>query len=121
MKFPISQEGTGKSEAGNAGTGAEEEPGEEEYEQISGTVGEIRTAVVDNNTCYFISLEELDSARYFMLRADENLEAVLLNEGDQVELYYVPGAGTEKIVKAKLGKVVPGAETMDASEEKAAE
>ncbi len=116
-----SQEGTGKSEAGNAGTGAEEEPGEEEYEQISGTVGEIRTAVVDNNTCYFISLEELDSARYFMLRADENLEAVLLNEGDQVELYYVPGAGTEKIVKAKLGKVVPGAETMDASEEKAAE
>lgn len=84
---------------------SKEEPGEENYVQISGTVGEIRTAVVDNNTCYFFRLLELDSEQYFMLRADENLEAVLLNEGDKAELYYVPGEGTEKIVKAKLGKV----------------
>ena len=58
----------------------------------------------------------MDQERYFMLRADENLEAVLLNEGDQVELYYVPGDGTEKIVKAKLGKVIGNAETQEVQE-----
>ena len=98
----------------------EEEPGAEEYEQISGTVGEIRTAVVDNNTCYFVLLLELDSERYFMLRADENLEAVLLNEGDTVKLYYVPGDGMERIVKARLGGILPAAETRDAGAEEEA-
>ena len=116
----VSEEGAaneaGKQEAEGVGEHVEEEPGEEEYEQTSGTVGEIRTAVVNNNTCYFVSLLELDSERYFMLRADENLEAVLLNEGDQVELYYVPGDGTEKIVKAKLGKVIKNAETQEVQE-----
>ena len=82
-----------------------EEPKEEEYRQISGTVGDIRTAVVDNNTCYFITLLELDTERYFMLRADENLEAVLLSGGDRVELRYVPGSGTERIVRAKLDSI----------------
>lgn len=102
----VSPEGTGEQEestAENEGT----EPGEEEYVPVSGTVAEIRTAVVDNNTCYFVAIAEFDSGRYFMLRADENLEAVLLNEGDKVELYYAPGKDTERIVKAKLGKIVP--------------
>ena len=101
------------------GAASEEEPGAEEYVQISGTVGEIRTAVVHNNTCYFFGLLELDSERYFMLRADENLEAVLLNEGDQVELYYIPGDGAERIVRAKLGKVRRAVETTEASGEQA--
>lgn len=91
-----------ESDNSNSVENITEEPSEEEYEQISGTVGEIRTAVVDNNTCYFVSLSELNSERYFMLRADENLEAVLLNEGDKVEMRYVPGDGMEKIVQAKL-------------------
>ena len=56
-----------------------------------------------------------------MLRADENLEAVLIDQGDSVELYYVPEAGTEKILRAKLGSVKPAAETMEASEEAADE
>ncbi len=116
----VPQEGAlgeaGKQEAEGAGKPAEEEPGEEAYEQISGTAGEIRTAVINDNTCYFINLKEMDQERYFMLRADENLEAVLLNEGDQVELYYVPGDGTEKIVKAKLGKVIGNAETQEVQE-----
>ena len=109
--------GEQKAENENAGASAEEEPGEEEYEQINGTVGEIRTAVIDNNTCYFISLAEQDAERHYMLRADENLEAVLLNEGDTVELYYVPGDGASKIVKAKLGKVMPAAGTEEAAED----
>ncbi len=52
-----------------------------------------------------------------MLRADENLEAVLLNEGDQVELYYLPDDGTERIVKAKLGKVTRTVKAQEASGE----
>ena len=107
----------GKQEAEDAGTGAEEEPGEEAYERIEGTVGEIRSAVVDNNTCYFVNLTEMDSERYFMLRADENLEAVLLNEGDTVELYYVPESDASKIVKAKLGKVTKAAGAQEAEAE----
>lgn len=109
--------GEQKAENETAGASAEEEPGEEEYEQINGTVGEIRTAVIDNNTCYFVSLAEQDAERFYMLRADENLEAVLLNEGDTVELYYVPGDGASKIVKAKLGKVMPAAGTEEAAED----
>lgn len=109
--------GEQKAEHETAGASAEEEPGEEEYEQINGTVGEIRTAVIDNNTCYFVSLAEQDSERYYMLRADENLEAVLLNVGDTVELYYVPGDGASKIVRAKLGKVTPAAGTEEAAED----
>lgn len=109
--------GEQKAEHETAGASAEEEPGEEEYEQINGTVGEIRTAVIDNNTCYFVSLEEQDAERFYMLRADENLEAVLLNVGDTVELYYVPGDGESKIVKAKLGKATPAAGTEEAQAE----
>ncbi|MCI9298496.1 MAG: CvpA family protein [Lachnospiraceae bacterium] len=112
----VSGQGAG-AEAENTAESPEEEPGIEEYEKISGTAGEIRTAVVDNNTCYFIQLSEPDSERYFMLRADENLEAVLLNEGDQVELYYLPDDGTERIVKAKLGKVTRTVKAQEASGE----
>lgn len=111
---------SGESEKPGA-ENAEEEPGTEDYEQISGTVGEIRTVVLNNNTCYIFGLLELDSERYFMLRAEDNLEAVLLNEGDTVELYYLPGEGAEKIVKAKLGKITGAAGTEEAADEQAEE
>ena len=94
-------------ESGEAETNMETEPAEEAYEPIGGTVLEIKTAVIENNTCYFISLAELNSERYYMLRADENMEAVLLNPGDLVEMRYVPGSGVEKIVRAKLDKILP--------------
>lgn len=115
--MPESTSTEGGSGAENTAESLEEEPGIEEYEKISGTAGEIRTAVIDNNTCYFVSLMEMDSERYFMLRADENLEAVLLNAGDKVELYYLPDGGTERIVKAKLGKVTRDTGTQEALEE----
>ncbi len=115
--MPESTSTEGGSGAENTAESPEEEPGIEEYEKISGTAGEIRTAVIDNNTCYFVSLMEMDSERYFMLRADENLEAVLLNAGDKVELYYLPDGGTERIVKAKLGKVTRDIGTQEALEE----
>lgn len=110
----------------NNGENAEKEPGKEEYVPISGTVAEIRTAVVDNNTCYFVSFAELNSVRYYMLRADENLEAVLLNEGDQVELRYVPGdsagkTAQEKIVRAKLDRILPAAGVQEAEAEDSTE
>lgn len=115
--MPESTSAEGGSGAENTAESPEEEPGIEAYEKISGTAGEIRTAVIDNNTCYFVSLSEMDSERYFMLRADENLEAVLLNAGDKVELYYLPDEGTERIVKAKLGKVTRDIGTQEALEE----
>lgn len=99
-----------------AGSDTVEEMPEEEYVRMSGTVAEIRTAVIDNNTCYFISIAELDSMRYYMLRADENLEAVLLNTGDKVELNCAPGDGTEKIVKARLVSIGFSGEATEADQ-----
>ena len=105
----------GEKEAGQEGAGSTETD-TEEYLPISGTVAEIRTAVVNNNTCYFIRLAELDSGRYFMLRADENLEAVLLNVGDNVELSCAPVKGVERIVKARLDAFSSGVDVMEADE-----
>ncbi len=92
----------------------EPEAAEEDYVQISGTVGEIRTAVIDNNTCYFISIAEMNSVRYYMLQAKDNLDAVLLDEGDTVELSFVPD-GMETILPARLDKVIPNASAGEVS------
>lgn len=104
------------AESGAAGSDTIEEASEKDYVPISGTVAEIRTAVIDNNTCYFISIAELNSVRYYMLQADENLEAVLINEGDRVELLCAPEDGTEKIVKAKLVSVSAGGDVTEAEQ-----
>lgn len=116
IQKPVPAEEEGQTGEKTTGSDAKEEIPEEEYVPMSGTVAEIRTAVVDNNTCYFISIAELDSVRYYMLRADENLEAVLLNKGDKVELMYVPGDGTERIVKAKLVGISSGGDVMEADQ-----
>lgn len=52
--------------------------------QATGTVAEIRTAVLDGNTYYFVRLEKEDI--FYALSAAQNREAVTLNIGDFVTI-----------------------------------
>ena len=52
--------------------------------QAQGTVAEIRSAVLDGNTYYFVRLEGEEV--FYSLSAAQNPEAVILNVGDQVTI-----------------------------------
>lgn len=61
-------------------------------ESVSGTVAEIRTAVMDGNSYYFIRLE--DSDIFYSVSAASNPAAVIMNVGDQVTVTYSDGDGS---------------------------
>ena len=60
-------------------------------EEISGAIAEIRTAVLDGNSYYFLRLEGQDT--FYAVNAAENPLAVILNAGDQVTIAYTAGEG----------------------------
>ncbi len=60
-------------------------------ETTQGTVAEIRSAVLDGNTFYFLRLEGEDT--FYAVSAVENPLAVILNAGDRVTITYRAGAG----------------------------
>lgn len=62
-----------------------------DQEEISGTIAEIRTAVLDGNSYYFLRLEGQDT--FYAVNAAENPLAVILNAGDQVTIAYTAGEG----------------------------
>lgn len=62
--------------------------------QASGPVAEIRTAVLDGNTYYFLRLEKEDV--FYSLSAALNREVVTLNVGDTVAIdHAIPAEGVE--------------------------
>lgn len=62
-----------------------------DQEEISGAIAEIRTAVLDGNSYYFLQLEGQDT--FYAVNAAENPLAVILNAGDQVTIAYTAGEG----------------------------
>ncbi len=66
-------------------------PGDMTLTEVTGIVTEIRSAVMNGNTCYYIRLDSDDS--WFSGSAAEVPSLVLLNEGDQVRINYIPSAG----------------------------
>ena len=61
--------------------------------QASGEVAEIRTAVLEGNTYYFLRLE--DDAVFYSISAAQNLEVVTLNVGDTVTINHaIPVEGS---------------------------
>ena len=60
-----------------------------DQEEISGAIAEIRTAVLDGNSYYFLRLEGQDT--FYAVNAAENPLAVILNAGDQVTIAYTAG------------------------------
>lgn len=71
----------------------EEEPAD--TTTVTGTVAEIRSAVVDGNTIFYFSLGE---GPYYAVSASDCQEAVIFNVGDQVTITYYPGQ--DNILKA---------------------
>ena len=60
-----------------------------DQEEISGAIAEIRTAVLDGNSYYFLRLEGQDT--FYAVNAEETPLAVILNAGDQVSNAYTAG------------------------------
>lgn len=70
---------------------AEAKQDDQDTKEITGVVTEIRSAVMDGNTCYFVKLDSQDS--WFSSSASDVPELVLLNVGDQVRIRFVPSDG----------------------------
>ena len=69
----------------------EAEAAPSDQEEVSGAIAEIRTAVLDGNSYYFLRLEGQDT--FYAVNAAENPLAVILNAGDQVTIVYTAGEG----------------------------
>ena len=74
----LSQNGVVDGSAGLSGT-----------ETVSGAIAEIRSAVLDGNTVYFIKL--IGSNTFYSISAVDQPLAVILSVGDQVTITYHPG------------------------------
>lgn len=61
---------------------------ETEYATVSAAVADIRSAVIDGNTWFYLQLEG-DAEHYFAFSAAEWEEVVILTAGDQVTISYV--------------------------------
>ncbi len=59
--------------------------------EVTGAITDIRTAVVDGNSIYYIKLDE--SELYFAISASKDASVVILNNGDTVKITYVVTEG----------------------------
>lgn len=57
--------------------------------QITGTIAEIRSAVVEGNTWYYLRLQ--DGSVYYAISAADDKNAVILSVGDQVTVTFAEG------------------------------
>ena len=75
-----------RKELANNGLIREEEADAEQMTTgvVSGTVAEIRSAVMNGNSHYFLQLK--DDAHYYVISAAADADAVILNVGDSVEI-----------------------------------
>ena len=65
--------------------------------QVTGKVEEIRTAVLDGDTYYFLRLEE--NGPFYAVNAAEHREVVILNVGDMVTIdHAIPEEGSESSI-----------------------
>lgn len=64
--------------------------------QVTGTIAEIRTAVVDGNTWYYLRLQ--DGTVYYAISAADDKNAVILSVGDSVTITFTEG--DERILSA---------------------
>ena len=76
----LAENGLVDSEVGLSGT-----------ETAEGTIADIRSAVQDGNSVYYIQL--IGGETYYAIAAAEAPLAVILSEGDQVTITYHPGEG----------------------------
>ena len=65
-------------------------------DQVTGTIAEIRSAVVEGNTWYYLRLQ--DGSVYYAISAADDKNAVILSVGDQVTVTFAEGE--ERILSA---------------------
>lgn len=78
-----------------------------DYKSVEGTIAEIRTAVVDGNSIYFLRFDG-ESAFSVRMSAAEVAYAPLLNVGDRVCVYYRDGYVTENWIEASDVELLDG-------------
>ena len=79
---------------------------------MEGAIAEIRTAVLDGDSYYFIRLE--DSEVFVTVNAAENPLAVILNVGDRVRLSYEIGDNSSILTGASV-ELLAAAEPAEAA------
>ena len=84
---------------------------------VSGKVAEIRSAVLDGNTYYFIRLDG-DTA-FYTVSAASCEAAVTLNVGDEIEITYTPGTENTSIIDA-YSIIIGGQQTVVAAPDETA-
>jgi hypothetical protein len=68
-----------------------------ELSKVTGTITDIRSAVVNGNSIYYIAVD--NKPVYYSIAASDDAGVVILNVGDKVNISYV--ASSEAIVTAK--------------------
>ncbi len=68
--------------------------------KVKGVISDIRTAVIDGNSVYFIELDE--SGVYYSIKASEAEKVVIMNVGDNVTISYAESEG--EIIEAETIK-----------------
>ena len=85
---------------------ADTEPSASDQGEVTGVIADLRSAVMDGNTWYYLQLS--DGTVYYTISAAEAPEAVILNVGDTVTVKYAEGKGS--ILQAySVAKAVPAA------------
>lgn len=75
----------------NAAEGGQDAPEKPETVKLKGKVSDIRTAVMNGESVYFIKLES--NKAYFKIKASDALNVVILNVGDTVTVEYEKASG----------------------------
>ena len=86
-------------EPGNGGT----EPEQDKVQTVTGTVAEIRTAVIGGESWYYIKLADGDV--YYSIAASKAADAIILNTNDTITVTFTIVEGTNKIIKADAVKL----------------
>ena len=73
---------------------------EEKLLTVKGAVSDIRTAVMNGESVYFIELD--DSGVYYSIKASEEEKVVIMNKGDSITISYKEDKG--EIIKAEAVK-----------------
>lgn len=81
-----------------------------DQEEITGTLAEIRTAVMDGNSYYFLRLEGAET--FYAVSAAKNPLAVILNPGDRVRIAYTAGSEGSILAAATVAAEGKAAETV---------
>lgn len=81
-----------------------------DQEEITGAITEIRTAVMDGNSYYFLRLEGADT--FYAVSAAENPLAVILNVGDRITITYTTGSEGSILAGGKVTAEGKTAETV---------